>query len=214
MKKVLVAMIAIVLWSCSDDDSANSAKRLPTSVVVTNPAGASQTVAFTYDENNRLTSMATDIITSFYSYDDKGRMKNITFSDQSLTFAYGSDKKLASMTLIDGTVYPVVWTDSNTFALYANTFELSPDNDALVWNDTQYGREGGKGAFADVRNFNALMTMITNTQAADYVSKKALSSITTDGDGKAVTITRDEFDFPQIIAIEGGNTYTIEYTEQ
>jgi YD repeat-containing protein len=211
MKKIItVLLLSVFLSNCGSDDSGGSSLK-PTSMSASS-GGTTDLRTFTYDNKDRLQSMTSDGDAINFTYNNKNKVDKITIGTDFYQFAYNSSNQLISVTDQDGDVTAVTPLGNNSYTIEGTTVALDANGDFTAFSNVTFTHGSTKGAFANVKAFDALALYFADEASYIYAAKKRVTNIGSNGSQFAFTYTEGEKGLPATATLNSGTATTIIYT--
>ncbi|RZJ72877.1 hypothetical protein [Flavobacterium sp.] len=213
MKKLLpLFLLALCLFGCSGDDSGSNSKAKPTSVLYELQGLFSKTNYFTYDSKSRISTVSDGQHLSTISYNPDNSVDEIVGPDLFYKFNYDQSKKLISLTDADENLIPVQSPSNGVRIIEGQTFSTNSSGDWTLVDGITFTYGSKKGAFANVKNVDALAIWLVENMSTVYLSKKRMATGSANGSNWTFDVTTEEKGLPKT-AMSGDVSVVFTYSE-
>jgi hypothetical protein len=188
MKRILVlALVAVFMAGCSDDDGGSGKKLYLKSIFMLNPGGSNGELTFAYNDAKQITSLGSAGVSYNLTYEDN-RLASITPTggNGNSIYNFSYQDGILSSVKEDGAAYDVVYSSASrkyTIAGMEREFELTKDNDIAVVRELGANSSATPFTYSD-KNKGGLSSMNTENNylifyflnAPFYTSVKPITS--------------------------------------
>ena len=222
MKKILLLLAIITIFSCSSDSDSGSNK-LVTKITTTSPVnGFNEVYNFTYDTKNRVSNIIKtgDVTASYlFHYDKNGNADLVTVTDANGTndvvFTY--DGKILNSYKYQDTTTPVSYDNATkTYTIGTTNLMLNQIGDLSIVNMLEIQYESGKkGAFRNERSNFQLVTVFIDGMFLFVGTNGVPKAIVATEDDSAVYSfdnAYDDADYVKSLAVAGIGDNTINFS--
>ncbi|RZJ72876.1 hypothetical protein [Flavobacterium sp.] len=180
MKKLLLILAFAGLVSACGDDDSGEAKGPKPITVEWEQNGVTETRTFTYDDKDRISSVALDDQLIVFTYNEKNKVAKLTLDQDEFVFNYEGNT-LVSLSSGQDQQIPITSLGDNAFTYAGVPFSRNSVGDWSTLSIASYTYKSGKGVFANVRHLDLFALYLVDNQSYLYASKKRISALSGEG---------------------------------